>query len=366
MSMVLFLTNCSLTKAAGGASAYAEDESIAALLPAKKLQELLERRRAVYQLVKNEPDFTWQGRPVLSLEYNRDLTLGADFGHKHNAQYLPAIDRYEGRFFQALGANGKQRLRASPHHVLFLSGLYGLLRSLEPVQRYSCPLEPMVADVWQGPLLSDALCAYIERFGIARIIDLTAIDSYRALIDWQRIGGTNTDVLHGFDVMAEGDYALTSLGKCLGTDLLGRSEDELIGLESESRIDTVLFRSLGAAPFRQRFEQQPPLGRNRKGTALSTDDAPAPATWSHRLEERFVNDIWQHTSLFTRIMQATVHICRDPKARRGDTVKPLKGDRGVWRYRVGSYRLIYRVDSAKGIVWFMGFGPRGEIYRRFG
>ena len=249
-SMVLFLTNCSLTKALDGVTQYNPGPAITSDLPEPLRDRLLNRRANVFQLVKNAPGLQWQGTPVSELAHNRELASGPDLGGRHAAAYLPALDRYEGRLFQALGAQGKQRLMESEHHTLFLSGLYGLLRPTEPVQLYSCPLAPQVAKLWRkDSLLTDVLCDYIKRYGIARIIDLTAIDAYRQLIDWERITETKTDVLHCFDEMAAGDPALTSFGKCLATELLGLSEDEIVALPSEHRFGTVILRSL-ARPWR--------------------------------------------------------------------------------------------------------------------
>ena len=245
-SKVLFLTNCSLTKAGGGSAEYDESQAITSALPDPLGARLLERRASVFQLVKNDTNFDWQGTPVSELEFNRELSRGKDLGGRHDAVYLPALDRYEGRFFQALSTAGKRKLVESGHHTLFLSGLYGLLRPTEPIQLYSCPLSSQVADRWrEGALLTDVLCEYIRRFEITRIIDLTAIDAYRQLIDWEKVAATRTDVLHCFDVMAAGDYALTSFGKCLAEELLDLTGDEIADLPFGHRLGTVILRSPG-------------------------------------------------------------------------------------------------------------------------
>jgi mRNA interferase RelE/StbE len=45
-------------------------------------------------------------------------------------------------------------------------------------------------------------------------------------------------------------------------------------------------------------------------------------------------------------------------------VKALTGEwEGYWRYRLGSYRLIYRVDNETIIIYAVAFGPRGDIYK---
>ena len=243
-SMVLFLTNCSLTKKPGGAAEYDESQAITSVLPKSLGDRLLERRTSIFELIKNAADFDWQGTPVSELEFNQDLSSGADLGGRHTAAYRPALDRYEGRFFQALGVTGKQRLAESEHHTLFLSGLYGLLRPTEPIQLYSCPLTQLVAETWrESALLTDVLCEYVRRFEIARIIDLTAIDAYRQLIDWEKVAAaaTRTDVLHCSDVMAAGDYALTSFGRCLAEELFELTENEIVDLPFGHRLGTVIF-----------------------------------------------------------------------------------------------------------------------------
>jgi mRNA interferase RelE/StbE len=44
--------------------------------------------------------------------------------------------------------------------------------------------------------------------------------------------------------------------------------------------------------------------------------------------------------------------------------KPLSGDRlGLWRYRIGSYRLICRIEEDRVVVLVLGVGHREEVYR---
>ena len=366
-SMVLFLTNCSLHKDAGGGEEYDESQAITSALPEALRDQLLERRASVFQLVKkNDPDFDWQGTPVSALEHNRALSSGRDLGGRHAAAYLPALGRYQGRFFQALGATGKRRPLESRHHTLFLSGLYGLLRPTEPVQLYSCPLAPQVAEQWRkDALLTDVLCEYIRRFGIARIIDLTAIDAYRQLIDWEKVAATNTDVLHCFDVMAAGESALTAFGRCMAEELIDLTEDELVGLPFEHRLGTVILRSLG-----QTVEGLPSEGANK---AEPPDPSPAikpagdPPTshppWQPAHTKDFQKDMRTRMDMFTKVSRATLNICLDPMTPRGP-IKPLVRSAGRWRYRLGDDRIVYWPDRPKRRVVFELFGPRGDVYDR--
>ena len=366
-SMVLFLTNCSLTKAVGGGAEYDESQAIASALPDPLSARFRERREDVFERVKNATDFNWQGTPVSALEFNRELSRGKDLGGRRSVAYLPALDRYQGRFFQALGEAGKRRLAESGHHALFLSGLYGLLRPTEPVQLYSCPLDPQVAELWRKDgLLTDVLCEYIRRFGIARIIDLTAIDVYRQLIDWERVAETRTDVLHCFDVMAAGDYALTPFGKCLAEELLHLTEDEIADLPFEHRLET----ELGTMILRSLGETVDGLPSDNSGVAASDqtpDTGPTQAStahlpWQFAYTSNFQKDVRKHMSEFTRIGQATLSICRDPITPT-KAVKQLAGGTGRWRYRLGGYRIIYWPDKRERKVFLERFGPRGDVYK---
>ena len=365
-SMVLFLMNCSLTKVIGGGTGYDENQAITSVLSNSLGDRLLERRTSIFQLVKNATDFDWQGTPVSELEFNRELSSGRDLGGRHSATYLPAIDRYEGRFFHALGTAGKQRLMQSEHHTLFLSGLYGLLRPTEPIQLYSCPLASQVAEQWrEDTLLTDVMCEYIRRFQIARIIDLTAIDAYRQLIDWEKIAATRTDVLHCFDVMAAGDYALTSFGKCLAEELLDLTEDEIVDFPFEHRLGTVILRSLGETVPGLPSENTEGEVSEQPSESRPIYEAPlANLPWQLVYTNSFRSDVRRHMNEFTRISQATLNICRDPVTPRADTVKPLQGHLDRWRYRLGDYRIVYSADKRERRIVLDLFGPRGDVYKR--
>lgn len=53
-------------------------------------------------------------------------------------------------------------------------------------------------------------------------------------------------------------------------------------------------------------------------------------------------------------------ICRLPTE--GD-IKPLEGNPGLFRLRVGDYRIIYSVDHGKTIVYAVKVGNRGDVYK---
>ena len=377
-SMILFLTICSLTKSTGGEPQYSDADSIASRLPVEMAQRLLIRREELLRLVRDSEEVEWQGVPLSKLEFNRDLTSGPDFGGRRTATYLPALDRYQGRFFQALGPAGKQELRASNHHVLFLSGLYGLLGPLEPIQLYSCPLKYPVADLWvEDDLLTDVLCEYIRERQIARIIDMTAMDAYRKLVDWERVLKAGTDVLHVVDSMAAGDYALTSFGRLLGSKLLQRSEADLVALEPGTKLQGVIFQSTGVEqrglpsefpPVQPRPISDLPEGLRggipepadfRSGVGDGSTEQ-----WQFAITRQFERDVRHRKDIYPQILRAAIDICRHPLQADGKTIKRLSNSfriPGAWRYRVAdNYRIVYVPDHAKHTVVFHEIKPRGD------
>lgn len=49
--------------------------------------------------------------------------------------------------------------------------------------------------------------------------------------------------------------------------------------------------------------------------------------------------------------------------RRGNNVKRLKGEwSGYWRYRVGDWRVVYRIDDAARRVYVVVIAHRREVY----
>lgn len=49
----------------------------------------------------------------------------------------------------------------------------------------------------------------------------------------------------------------------------------------------------------------------------------------------------------------------------GSDIKPLKGHEGLFRLRVGSYRIIYTVDNGELVVCVIDAGNRGQVYNRY-
>ena len=354
---VLFVTACSLTKATGGTPTFDETATISTTAP-RHAERLAVRRDEVREIVKNGEAADWQGVPLKDLSYNRDLVRGTEFGGRKGAAYMPALDRYEGRFFQALGDEGKARCRTTDS-VLIVSGLYGLLRTSEPMQLYSCPLLADIAAIWRRDgLLTEIVRACVERNDVLRVFDLTAMEAYRRLIDWDEVAADGTDVLHCFDSMAAGESALTSFGRFFRY-MLSLGDDDLISLAPEhpcAEFGTCRLQR-STEPPRGFPTETWPVEMAREVLRGGNPDA---GPWQFTMTSRFQREA---KSAFREALRAVVEICNAPMSPRSNTIKRLSGHGGrLWRYRLGDRRLVYEPDEARRVVRLRRFGPRGDVY----
>ena len=184
-SRILFIIICSNAKVTGGESYSAADKtnSIFSHLSPRNAQRLSIARGRVLKLLQDHPDAHLGGVPVIELPLSQGLSVGPEFRAKvaiSTNRYLPAIERYDGRFYSCFDPDGKrcaEIISKSPHHVLIVSGLYGLVMPLEPIQSYSCHVghHPDIAGTWQSlDLLTRLIADYIESHKIHTVIDLMA------------------------------------------------------------------------------------------------------------------------------------------------------------------------------------------------
>ena len=67
----------------------------------------------------------------------------------------------------------------------------------------------------------------------------------------------------------------------------------------------------------------------------------------------------QSQKLIKNWMEGNLIGCQDPRF----SGKPLTGNfKGVWRYRIGSYRLLTKIDDDKLIIFAIDVGHRRNIY----
>ena len=79
-------------------------------------------------------------------------------------------------------------------------------------------------------------------------------------------------------------------------------------------------------------------------------------TGPSEMEQTSVQGPAGHPPLLKERMEGT----ENPRARG----KPLKGDKaGVWRYRMGGYRILCHLDDNTLVVFVVSAGHRKEVYR---
>ena len=231
-SPILFLTICSFHKKKGGISEYSKQESIVEHLSPSFGSQLLEKRKEIFTLLKSD-QIIFDNSNENDHEYNKSLQPSEDLGFSETGGvYLPAIERYNGRFYTSL-ESGKTKIIESPHHFLIISGLYGLLLAEEPTQLYSVPIEwgCNVQRAWmENGCITEIFIDYIQTNKIKRIYDFTARDDYRDLINWDRVKmEAGVTVLHAMSTEGAGNNALNSFGEYLGeSDILIQPSERLL------------------------------------------------------------------------------------------------------------------------------------------
>lgn len=153
-AQALVVLPCSNDKAVGGVPRDARDPSIVDVLPDEIADELVwARRRTAVRAAVDE-------RAV-----------------------LPALERYSGTLFRALGDEARGALRR--RRVVLVSGGYGLVEAGEPVGSYERLLR--LGD-WPDGLLSRALAAYAAMCRVSEVVGFAGASSPFASVlrrvDW--------------------------------------------------------------------------------------------------------------------------------------------------------------------------------------
>jgi hypothetical protein len=224
MGKLLVLTSCCRGKREGGEPVYNYEKSIIPKIRESTRQRVYETRNKIFTLLK-------EGRIVdnvrrdgnrLSNEYNPLIQEGPEFSPNKQIKntYLPAYQRYKGRFFYWATDFGREetfeRSMAQGCHTLFVSGMLGLITLDEPIQAYNCFLgddietteyeydteQPVnrlnlkVSDLFMGKKVSlfyQSLIDYIdwhnEKYDhpITTIIDLLSEYTYQQVFQWNSI-----------------------------------------------------------------------------------------------------------------------------------------------------------------------------------
>jgi len=244
-SKVLLIIIGSNTKLEGGLKGYEESLSVTERLSKTMAHRLAQGRKRMWKLIQDQT-VTRDGVPLGSLPRNLGLRFGTDVGGRSKeGLYLPAAERFHGRFFTALGPEGPTLLTSAWPHILILNSLYGLLLPSEPIQDHSLHVtdHPRIARAWTDEdLLTEALLSYVEELGITQVLDLTAQNDYRFLIAWSAVRADVKSVLHCFGEQSVGPGFLGAEGELMRMLLCDYEERDLLALRAGQSIATSVER----------------------------------------------------------------------------------------------------------------------------
>lgn len=253
----LILLSCSRDKRSGGDPYDFQKPSILskACLSDTSLAQLTDQRFEIFKLLNptlyrtstrlyNEDQ---KGGFRDERQCNRALRPGPDFGAANPGMktYLPAYQRYCGRFFSQLQAESSsfwERLSKLPIDIVIVSGLYGLVLWNEQIQEYDCHVNDRenilrartIGDIWGDPL-TDVLCDYLkhrcqqaETGPVTHVYDMLSESSYQKMFDWKRIRNSGVEVLHRIFLGFAGPDILSPAAK-----LICREIDHFISGEQQ-------------------------------------------------------------------------------------------------------------------------------------
>jgi len=220
---------------------YYQDYSIFKRLSKPDL--LKNARRTSLKLIQSGR-ISYNGLPLSQHPNNQALVEGPEFYGDQRGQYLPAMNLYSGRFFENFNKfGGISTLTKSSQHMLIISGLYGLITPVENIQLYECPLEDLTEfqEIWvRNDTLTRILLDYIQTNNISNVVDLTAQQEYRNLINWPVLKqARGLSVLHCHSQRFVRDEALPEFGIFLGKILSQMKDDEIHGIDKDKQIDGI-------------------------------------------------------------------------------------------------------------------------------
>jgi mRNA-degrading endonuclease RelE of RelBE toxin-antitoxin system len=106
----------------------------------------------------------------------------------------------------------------------------------------------------------------------------------------------------------------------------------------------------------------PPSPRE-EAPSKSPTARPDRVEWFVGMDPKFIKNVPSDKKLAGRVLEALTEICVEPMKQKGDTVKPLEGDlKGLWRYRIADWRLVYRPDPQQRRITLLSFESRGSVY----
>ena len=257
-SKILIITIDSFFKKTGGKPDHNPHLSINHELSDTAKRRIVEVRQKIWSLLKKD-EIRWP-HDTNELSLNQKLSNAADFGGgETGALLLPAIYRYTGDFYQALGDDGKQALLKSKHHFLIISACYGVLKPTELIQNYACqfgnpPNKSFTRWVKDKKDTTKILIEYLKKHEISRIFDFTqcAVPSYQKAIAWDYIYQEFPEIsVYHAHTWLPNDRSLRVFGEYVANKMLESSEEDLLKIELDRELEN--FRFLKNLP---NFEEQ--------------------------------------------------------------------------------------------------------------
>jgi cytoplasmic iron level regulating protein YaaA (DUF328/UPF0246 family) len=232
----LILLSCSRDKLCGGSRFDNTTRRLSSRTSLTNYSELLSRKREqIFDLLKGKTDRLYnedQGGG-----YRDERGVNQALTHDpYELAYMPAYERYDGRFFTAMRKVSPQFWSKLPKEVeiLFVSGLYGLLFWDEPIQNYDCHLNDYIegrarrqtlGDLWRKLSLTAVLCDFMNadrKRGrpFTHVFDMLSEETYQNVFDWELVcskGGVK--VQHRIFRPLTGTDTLPYMAEILATQL---------------------------------------------------------------------------------------------------------------------------------------------------
>lgn len=247
-SKILIITIDTFFKEMGGRPEYDPRLSICHEL-SDISKRIVEVRQKIWSLLKKD-EIRWPNDKK-ELLINQKLLKAADFGGgETGALFLPAIYRYTGDFYQALGDEGKQALLKSKHHFLIISACYGILKPTEQIQNYACqfgnpPNKSFNRWVKDKKDTTKILIEYLKKHKIERIFDFTqcAVPAYQKAIAWEYISQEYPEIsVYHAHTWLPYDRSLKVFGEFVSKRMLASPEEDLLKIELDREIDDTSFQ----------------------------------------------------------------------------------------------------------------------------
>jgi cytoplasmic iron level regulating protein YaaA (DUF328/UPF0246 family) len=251
-SNVLFLLICSNRKSSRLGNIYNAKTSVALSLSTDQSQELFDTRKKIFDLIKFG-EISRDNIKLSDFPLNSKLILGPDINQSilnDGKNYLKAIDRYVGRFYREINSEDRKYIENFEHHVLIVSGLYGVVSANEYIQSYSLHIKDSqeIYKTWiDHDRLSRIILGYIKKWDIKYVFELMGDQNYQQLISWEMIRSNVASLLHTYSPQYAGADFLPSLGMLFKV-LIYKSQEYLSSINAGDSLeianDSVFFEKI--------------------------------------------------------------------------------------------------------------------------